>query len=925
MIGRDGSMKPAGEDFRAWVTGSDADLEAAIAALAGARALTHCAIRMVLGVPPGSELKARLAESAAALGLSDAVLFEDALEGKALHRQLALADFYIDLSENPDPAGIQAARTARAVVLLRSAPAGLATDGCLTLAGNDSAILAATLATLIDEPLLRRHLIARAEGDSTRAAEGNADVRVEGPFDTSYSLAMVNRFAALALARRGATLVLEPQEAVGPYRPNADFLAAEPAVAALVDNGARYRSATTVLRNMYPLRLTDMKGINNGLVCYGWEESRVPEQVVAAVNRQLQLVCTTSTYVSRTLMDNGVTVPLFSCGDGADHILAVEPDQSAIPPLGEGLRFLHISSCFPRKGIDVLLDAYGDAFCGDDPVVLVIKTFPNPHHDIDAMLRDWSTRHGNPPRVVLINRDLGDGAIRALYLQCQVLVAPSRGEGFGLPMAEAMLHQMPVITTGYGGQRDFCRDDTAWLLDYRFARAETHMDLADSVWVDPDRGHLASLLADFARAWSQGDWQAFVGQRTGRAERLIREQFSWDAVAYRLVAAVASLDSLPALSAAPKRGFVTTWNSRCGIASYSQMLIEPALGDAWILANEDAELLKADGENVIRCWRQGQPDYPRQLFDTILELGLEQVHFQFNFGFFACNGLRQLLADLHDAAIQTFITFHATAGGWADGALITPLSGLEPQLSRVTRIFVHSVPDLNRLKSLGVVDNVSLFPHGVISHRLPKARPRPGNMIGRRVLASYGFLLPHKGILQLIEAFALILAARPESHLLLVTARYPLPLSGDHLVVCQNHIRRLGLEKHVTLITDYLPDEDSLAWLAHADLLVFPYQHTLESSSAAVRWGLASGKPVYCTPLDIFDDVSEAVTFLPGTHPEALANGLLHALDTPPETLAGAGERQRRWLDEHDWRRLSHRLRAVLLAAHRQGSVRQRG
>ena len=34
---------------------------------------------------------------------------------------------------------------------------------------------------------------------------------------------------------------------------------------------------------------------------------------------------------------------------------------------------------------------------------------------------------------------------------------------------------VPVIATGYGGHMDFCDDENAWLVDYQFARAETHL------------------------------------------------------------------------------------------------------------------------------------------------------------------------------------------------------------------------------------------------------------------------------------------------------------------------------------------------------------------------------------------------------------------------------------------------------------------
>ena len=112
----------------------------------------------------------------------------------------------------------------------------------------------------------------------------------------------------------------------------------------------------------------------------------------------------------------------------------------------------------------------------------------------------------------------------------------------------------------------------------------------------------------------------------------------------------------------------------------------------------------------------------------------------------------------------------------------------------------------------------------------------------------------------------------------------------------------------MTLVSDYLEDADSLAWLGMADCIVFPYQHTQESSSAAVRWGLSTGKPVLCTPLDIFEDVAEAVTFLPGTSSEDLAKGLGLFLQRRPEA------KQEQWLRTHAWTTVSARLRNVLTA-----------
>ncbi len=66
------------------------------------------------------------------------------------------------------------------------------------------------------------------------------------------------------------------------------------------------------------------------------------------------------------------------------------------------------------------------------------------------MARRRKKEKPNFPSVLIIEDDLTNEELKALYLQCDTLVGPSRAEGFGLPFAEAMLSGLPVITTGVG-------------------------------------------------------------------------------------------------------------------------------------------------------------------------------------------------------------------------------------------------------------------------------------------------------------------------------------------------------------------------------------------------------------------------------------------------------------------------------------------
>ncbi|KJS09228.1 MAG: hypothetical protein VR73_03075 [Gammaproteobacteria bacterium BRH_c0] len=750
------------------------------------------------------------------------------------------------------------------------------------------------------------------------------DFRVEGPWDSTYSLAIVNRELALTLAADGYQVGLHPTEGGGDYTPDREATARYPNAAPLAKATLAPHDVTTVLRLMYPMRLTAMGGVNHVACNYGWEESVMPPATVRQFNYHAHLVTTMSDWVSKTLIDNGITSPVVTCGIGADQILRHQPDYADQPDLGQGLRFLHISSGFPRKGIDSLLDAYGAIFCGDDKVSLVIKTFANPHQNVEQQLQQWRGHHNNPPTVVVIEQDISAGAIRALLESCHVLVAPSRGEGFGLPLAEAMLLNIPVITTAGGGQTDFCSDQTAWLIDYDFFPAQSHMSLSGSVWHEPHRDQLSALLKAFYGAHRQERWDEFVQQRVSAAREMIQSRFTWQHVADRTRRAIQVLDLLPPTLSTPRRGCVTTWNTRCGIAGYSQLLLHPALEDCWILASESSAITGEDSDRVRRCWTSGQHDDLEQLFEQIVQLELEQVLIQFNFSLFRLDALANLLEQLHQRQIQTFITLHSSADVWWDRDFMT-LRRIQPQLAACTRLLVHTLTDLNRLKNMGLVANTTLFPHGVmpaLASKLPAQQAQP-DLADKTVIASYGFLLPNKGLPELIQAFAALAQSDDNLHLLLVNSLYPITASDEEKARCDALIDQLGIGEHLTMITAYLEDEESLAWLQKADVIVFPYQRSNESSSAAVRWGLATGRPVLCTPLAIFDDVAAVVDFTPGIRADQIAAGISRVLNTSTRLQSQKRAQQRAWLADHNWRQLSRRLDCMSKATLQNAKILQ--
>lgn len=735
------------------------------------------------------------------------------------------------------------------------------------------------------------------------------DYLVDGPFETSYSLALVNREGARALERRHPGRVgldfLGRPEAHPRLTPGG--LDRHPDLADLFHRGHTAPAARVVLWNSYPPYVAGRPGLVNVLHSYGWEETVYPQEYIARFARCLDGVTVMSRAVRKILIDNGLPLPIRVSGLGVDHITRTSP----IPydgDLGRGFRFLYISSGFPRKGVDILLHAYGKAFTGADDVTLVIKTFPNPHNRVHDWVRAFRERHPDPPRVIVIDADLPDGMIRDLYRRCHAFVAPTRGEGFGLPMAEAMLEGLPVIVTDGSGQADFCTPRTAWCVPARWTYAASHLSRPGSLWLEPDPDSLAETMRTVAAAGPEA-----VRARCEAARQFVTRHMTWDAWARRTEQAVEVFQRPQPWRHRPiPLVWVSTWGGRCGIARYSQYLLTPMLSrpgavKATVLAPSWESPLVPDPPFVRRC-----PQGP-EVVDSVLagaeDTGAAVAVIQYHPAFYDADRLLALVDALSRRGILVWVTFHAVH------YVAEVLRGGADVLKKAARLAVHTVDDVNFFREAGLDDNTVLWPHGLplVPRQSVEAAKRRFGLERFTVLATFGFLMPHKGVLELLQAFQKLLARFFDLFLVLATARYPTDDSARHAEEVRQAIHRMGLERRVLFLEDFLEEEAALALLQAADLVVYPYQYTGESSSAAVRFGIAAGRPTACTPLRIFDDVAPVVHTLPGTDPTALAQGIGELL-ADAEKRASREEAQQRWIVHNAWPALADRMERVLRA-----------
>lgn len=780
-------------------------------------------------------------------------------------------------------------------------------QGGLAVAGATAQELAALLVQLACDPPTRRRTL---DGQTPWEPAGLARTwRVEGVFDSSYSLAIVNRHLAMALQDTGLPLALYTYEQ-GP-QPQPPFANLEdPArLQALWEQSHQPLPPAVAMRNAWPPVVRDMRGQRRVLANYAWEETEFPPEYAQDFNRTLDLITVVSQQTRDLLQNAGVSTPIALVGNGIDH-LETEPPQALPCTLLHGYRFLHISSCFPRKGVDVLLRAYGDAYRAWHDVVLVIKTFPNPHNTVAQDLAALQAADPDYPRVQLIEEDWTPGQIVALYQACQAFVLPSRAEGFGLPAAEAMLQGLPVIATGWGGHTDFCSPQTAWPVQYTLQLAQSHMGLPGSLWAEPDRAHLAELLETLPHLPA-----ATLQQRTQAARRHVQTHCTWAGVAQRTCQALQHLDQQPGPQRPPRIGWMSTWGTRCGIAAYSAHMVR-SIDPAHLHLLAPIEPTETpDPAWVHRCWRQGQADIT-PLVQQAQELQLDVFVIQHHWGFLNAQALANLVQQLSSAGMTVVVEFHNTRSAPEDIQEATTLKGL----AQAARLIVHSLDDLHRLHSWGLHANSMWFPLAVYPVPLPTTeqlaqRQQALGLQGKRVIATYGFMMPHKGLVEMVQALPAILQKHPNAHLLMVNAWYSDGASGAEQQRLRQAIQGLGLASHVTLESRFLPEADCAALISLAEVVVFPYQNTEESASAAVRMALATGSAIATTPLPIFQDLAGVTHTLPGTTSADIAqgvSGLLHTYHKDPQALELARQLARQRAHQQSAQQLAPRLLGLL-------------
>lgn len=146
----------------------------------------------------------------------------------------------------------------------------------------------------------------------------------------------------------------------------------------------------------------------------------------------------------------------------------------------EKFKIFSMSQWQHRKGFDILLKAYYQEFFDQKDVELFIKTYrsettkgfdPEKEKNIVVneinLYKNQSLHYGQLPkcRVILKTGFCDKNEIIDLYNKSDVFCSPTRGEAFGLTIAQAALSGLPCIVPNIGGHLDYLDPDHNYFIN----------------------------------------------------------------------------------------------------------------------------------------------------------------------------------------------------------------------------------------------------------------------------------------------------------------------------------------------------------------------------------------------------------------------------------------------------------------------------
>ena len=260
-----------------------------------------------------------------------------------------------------------------------------------------------------------------------------------------------------------------------------------------------------------------------------FESDLLPPQYIATLLKA-DLVWTPSNWAKRVLVANGFP-------EEKIDVVPEGVDQYIFHPFKRKVRdsncyhFLAVGKYEQRKGYDQLLQAFKKEFSTNPEVQLFIKAdyFIDDERAANKLKNEIEKTGLQNIKMIRGAVDVKD--LLELYRNADGFVLPSRAEGWGLTLVEALACGLPTATVNYSGQTEYLSKITNLYLPVKHKivpivdpmfKTYWPSDSGDwGNWAEADVDDLADQMRDMVKNQSKWDERALL------ASAIIRAQFNW--------------------------------------------------------------------------------------------------------------------------------------------------------------------------------------------------------------------------------------------------------------------------------------------------------------------------------------------------------------------------------------------------------------
>jgi glycosyltransferase involved in cell wall biosynthesis len=296
----------------------------------------------------------------------------------------------------------------------------------------------------------------------------------------------------------------EPNIFIAFYVPNISFL---------LENQPQHKPS------VYNLMKKSSKVINMVV----WETDTVPNTWIECLKDNIIVPCSWNKEVfSKDTKSNVYLLPY-----------PIDKQQNKVYNKTDIFNILSISQWNRRKGFDILIKAYAAEFFNNEDVCLTIKTYrneilnPNKNEEKQAIIQEASffkssiSNYGtlSKAKIKIIPDVITKDKIISLYDNANVFALATRGEGFGLTIAEAASKGLPCVVPDKGGHIDFLDKENNFLYESRYSSVQDchgiHYSSTDMKYIESDFDSLRLSLRKAYNIWKKDQRQLYkMGENT---------------------------------------------------------------------------------------------------------------------------------------------------------------------------------------------------------------------------------------------------------------------------------------------------------------------------------------------------------------------------------------------------------------------------